>query len=293
MGPLNLHHLRCLWAVAREGGVAAAGKSLRLTHPTISAQVKALERATGTRLFERAGRGVALTDAGRVAQRYAEEIFALERELRDAFGGRATAGAQTRLTVGVADAVPKSVAHLLLAPAWKLKPRPRFVCVEGPHDRLLSALAAHDVDVVVSDAPVGPGARIKAHAHPLAEFPLAWYADAATARNLRGGFPRALDGAPVLLPTHDSALRRTLDAWFESAGIRPDVVAEFDDVALLHEFGRRGAGAFCAPAVRGPRVKDTVEVGRVPHLVARYFALSPERRVRHPAVAALTAGATG
>ena len=286
---LNYHHLLYFWAVAREGGVTRASEQLRLAQPTISGQLKALEEALGEKLFERAGRRLVLTDVGRVVYRYADEIFTLGRELQDTLKGRPT-GRPVRFTVGVADAVPKLVAYRLLRPALTLPEPVHVVCREDKPERLLSELGLHSLDLVLSDAPASPGVKVKAYSHLLGETPVAFFGTDALAAEHRRGFPRSLDGAPVLVPTEGSSLRRSLEQWFDAEGLRPRVVGEIEDSALLKVFGQAGTGLFPAPvAIEAEiRVQFGVKVvGRVDAVKARFYALSAERKLKHPAVLAI------
>ena len=286
---LNYHHLLYFWAVAREGGVTKASEQLRLAQPTISGQLKALEEALGEKLFERTGRRLVLTDVGRVVYRYADEIFTLGRELQDPLKGRPT-GRPVRFTVGVADAVPKLVAYRLLQPALTLPEPVHVVCREDKPERLLSELGLHSLDLVLSDAPAPPGVNVKAYSHLLGETPVAFFGTDALAAEHRRGFPRSLDGAPVLVPTEGSSLRRSLEQWFDAEGLRPRVVGEIEDSALLKVFGQAGTGLFPAPvAIEAEiRVQFGVKVvGRVDAVKARFYALSAERKLKHPAVLAI------
>lgn len=286
---LNYHHLLYFYVVAREGGLVAAGKVLHLSHPTLSAQVRALEDRLGQKLFTKVGRRLVLTDVGRTAYRYADEIFSLGNELQDAVAGRAT-GQVVRLDVGVADAVPKLIVKRLLQPALALSEPIRLVCHEASHDQLLTALAGHSLDLVLSDAPVAPGSSVRAFNHLLGETPVAFFATKALAKSL-GAFPRGLDGAPVLLPLENLTLRRALNQWFQRHDLRPRVVAEFEDSALLKVFGADGLGVFPAPRVVSDAIRaqyDVVELGCPEGVVERFYAISGERRLEHPAVIAVT-----
>lgn len=290
---LNYHHLRYFWAVAREGSVTAAARLLNAAQPTVSAQVNELEAALGERLLERRGRGLALTEMGRVAFRYADEIVSLGRELLDTVAGRS--GARTaRLIVGVADAVPKIVAYRVLAPTRRLPEPVAVVCVEGKAEHLVAALATHDLDLVLADVPVPPGVRVKAFSHLLGETAVTFFGTAAHVRALRRGFPRSLDGAPLLLPTTGTALRHALDQWFAAVGVSPDVAGEFDDPALLKTFGEAGVGAFAGPSAIEREIRRRYGVGvigRADAVKERFYAISVERRIRHPAVTAIVEAA--
>jgi LysR family transcriptional activator of nhaA len=290
---LNYHHLLYFWLAAKEGSVTAAAVKLRLAQSTVSAQIQQLEGALGAELFTRAGRSIALTEAGRHAFRHAEEIFALGRELVDGLQGRAS-GRPARLLAGVADTLPKLVAYRLLEPAFRLEEAPLVVCLEGDAEQLLGRLAVHEVDLVLADAPLTAALHVRAFNHLLGETDLTFFAAPALARALRPGFPRSLDGAPVLLPGGRTALRRALEQWFDAARLRPRAVGEFDDSALLKAFGQAGHGAFAAPAAIGPEIErqyGVEAVGRAEGLRERFYAITVERRIRHPAVAAVAEGA--
>lgn len=236
---LNYHHLFYFWRTARCGSIAKAAEELRLSPPTLSAQVRQLEAALGETLFSREGRRLVLTDVGRVALGYAEEIFTRGREMVDTVKGRSAA--PTRLVVGISDFLPKLVAWRLLQPALAGS-GVRVVCRENSHERLLAALAVHELDVVLSDSPASSALGVRAHNHPLGECGLSFFAAPALARTLRGKPPKCLDGAPMLMPTDVAVLRHSLDGWFIRHDIHPRVVGEFDDRALLMTFGQAGAG---------------------------------------------------
>ena len=287
---LNYHHLLYFWLVAREGGLKAAGRVLRLSHPTLSAQVHALEDQLGEKLFTRAGRRLQLTEMGRLVYGYADQIFTLGRELQDTVQGRST-GRPLRLNVGVVDVVPKLVVRRLLQPALALPEPVRLVCHEGSYERLLGQLADHALDLVLADAPVPPGSAVKAFNHLLGETGVSLLATPALARSLRADFPRSLDGAPVLLPLEHLGLRRALEQWFSRLEVRPKVVAEFEDSALLKVFGADGLGVFPVPTVIEAEVvrqHGVVVLGRTEEVRERFYAVSVERRLKHPAVLAIT-----
>lgn len=286
---LNYHHLLYFWTVAKEGGLKPAAQKLRLAHPTLSGQIHALEDAIGQKLFVRVGRRLTLTDAGRTAYRYAEEIFGLGQEMLDALHDRPT-GQPLRLQVGAADVLPKLVVRQLLEPALHLGEPVRLVVREDKPERLLAALSLHEVDVVLSDAPAPPG-PVRAYSHLLRESAVAFYATPKLARALRPGFPRSLDGARLLLPTDNTSLRRSLDHWLERQRLRPEIVAEFDDSALMKTFGADGQGVFPAPVLIADAVVSQFgveQVGSVEAVRERYYALSVERRLSHPAVVAVS-----
>jgi LysR family transcriptional activator of nhaA len=217
---LNYHHLLYFWSVVREGGVARAAAKLRLSQPTISAQVHQLEAAFGAPLLRREGRGLVMTDSGRVVFRYADEIFGLGRELLETMRGR-PAGRPAELTVGVANAVPKLIVYRLLRPATHGDDAMVLVCREGSTEELLGELATHGLDVLITDTPVAPHVRVKVFNHLLGESDTAFFGTRKQAARLRRRFPASLQGEPLLLPTRNTALRRSLDEWFERSGIGP------------------------------------------------------------------------
>jgi LysR family transcriptional activator of nhaA len=286
---LNYHHLLYFWMVAKEGGLAPAGKILRLAHPTLSGQIHALETALGEKLFAREGRRLVLTETGRLVYRYAEEIFTLGREMVDTVKDRPT-GQPLKIAIGVADVLSKVVVHRLLEPALRLEVPVRLLCREDRHDRLLADLATHGLDLVLADAPVPPGSRIRAYTHLLGESGVDFFGRPDLVERYREGFPRSMDGAPVLLPVDTLPIRRALDQWFESVGARPLVRGEFEDSALLTVFGAEGLGLFPAPAVVAEELKERygVEVvGPVEDVRERFYAISVERRIQNPAAVAI------
>lgn len=288
---LNYHHLLYFWTVAREGTVRRAADRLRLAQPTVSAQIRALEHSLGERLFDKQGRGLALTDVGRTVYQYADEIFALGREMVDTVKDRPT-GRQGRLSVGVSDVVPKLVAYRVIAPALAMPGAPRVFCREGKPDRLFADLAVHGLDLVLTDAPVPPGLRVKVFTHAVAESGVTFFAAPAVAGTLNGRFPKLLDGAPMLLPSDTSALRRPLEQWFDACGVRPAIVGEFDDSALMKAFGESGAGVFAAPSMVEKEVlRSGLRVlGRAREVRERFYAVVAERKVTNPAVKEIVSG---
>ena len=290
---LNYHHLLYFWTVAREGTIARASEELRLAQPTISGQIRALEEQLGEKLFQRSGRNLVLTDIGRVVFAYADDIFATGRELMDTLKDRPT-GRPVRLQVGVADEVTKIIAYRLLEPALRLPQPVHIVCRDGAPERLLADLATHALDLVIADAPISPAIKVKAFSHPLGETAVTVFGVVKLAAPRRKNFPRSLDGAPFLLPTIGKTLRRTLDHYFDQEQIRPRIVAELDDSALLTTFGQGGAGLFVAPTVLEKEVMrqfGVTVVGRLDEVRERYFAISVERRLKHPAVIAISEAA--
>lgn len=292
---LNYHHLLYFWTVAREGSVTKAAERLRLAQPTVSAQIRRLESALDQQLFQRQGRTLVLTDTGRVVLRYADEIFGIGRELVHTLRGR-PAGRPPHLTVGVANAVPKLIVYRLLRPAMRGPHPVRLACREDNTELLVSALATHALDVLITDTPAPPHVRVKVFNHLLGESETAFFAPAASARRLRRGFPRSLDRTPMLLPASNTAVRRRLDDWFDAQRIRPDVAGEFEDTALMKVFGQGTGLPFPAPAaIRDDisRFHDVRVIGRTGAVRERYYAITAERRLTHPAVVAITSAARG
>jgi LysR family transcriptional activator of nhaA len=287
---LNYHHLLYFWMVAREGTIARASAQLRLAEPTISGQIRQLEAALGERLFTRKGRRLVLTEVGQTTYRYADEIFALGRELTEALKGRPT-GRPLPLVVGIADVLPKAIVRLLLEPAQRLPEPVRIVCREDRSvEGFLAELALHSLDVLLTDSPAAQGTSVRAFSHLLGECGTTFFAAPQLANKLRPGFPRSLHDAPCLLPSARSALRRTLDQWFQSQKVQPLVVGEFDDTALMNIFGADGSGVFAAPAVLETELRRLYRVQVIGHaegLRQRFFAISVERRLKHPAVMAI------
>ena len=284
---LNYHHLLYFWTVARTGSIAAASKELRLAPPTISNQIRKLENDLGEQLLQRSGRKLILTEMGRVAMRYADEIFSLGQEFTSAMKERPT-GRPLRFCVGISDVLPKVIAFHLIEPALRLQIPIHLICREDRPDHLLADLAVHDIDVVLSDAPASPSANIRAFNHLLAECGVAFFAPKKLAF-VKRGFPRSLDGVPFLLPLDNTALRRDLEEWFHSKNLRPMVVGEFADLALLRVFAEEGMGAFAAPAVMEEQMRryGFNRIGITEDISIRYFAISIERQLRHPAVVAV------
>jgi LysR family transcriptional activator of nhaA len=290
---LNYHHLLYFYTVAKEGSVARAAQVLRLAQPTLSGQIRKLEHALDEKLFERSGRNLVLTEMGRIAYRYADEIFSIGSELLETMRGRPTRR-PPRLLVGIADVVPKLVAHHLLAAASLVEQGVQLVLREGKPDELFAALAAQSFDLVISDSPLSAHVRVRAFNHVLGESTATFFAAPALAKPMRAKFPRSLDGAPMLLPTENTALRRALEKWFQEIEVRPRVVAEIEDNALLEVFGQHGVGVFVAPTLVAAEVRQQYGVQairEVPEVTARFYAVTVERRITHPATAAIAAAA--
>jgi LysR family transcriptional activator of nhaA len=289
----NFHHLLYFWTVAREGSILAACKKLYVSQPTVSAQIRALERSLGQPLFTRRGRRLELTDMGHVALRYADEIFTLGRELAETFEGRPV-GRGLRLVVGIADVVPKLIAYRLLESALQLPESVELVCLEGKSDRLLAELAVHELDLVLTDAPVGPSVNVRAFSHLLGECALAVFGTATLARRFKKGFPASLVEAPFLLPTETCTIRRELNQWFFAQGITPRIAGQFEDSALLKVFGQAGRSLFFGPTAIAGEIEQQYGVQRIgvlDRVRERFYAISVERRIRHPAVLAISTAA--
>src|SRR5262245_19759090 len=290
---LNYHHLLYFWTVAREGGISKAAEKLRLSQPTVSAQVRMLEDALGERLFHRQGRMLVLTEVGRIVFGYADEIFGIGRELTETLRGR-PAGRALQLTVGVANAVPKLIVSRLLRPAVRGAEPFHLVCREDDAEQLAAQLATHSLDVVIADQPAPPHVRVKVFNHLLGESAMAFFAPPPLAARLRGRFPASLRHAPMLLPTTNTALRRGLDDWFAEEGLHPRVAGEFEDPALMTAFGHSSGIVFPAPAAIARdvcRVYGVQVVGRTDAVREQYYAISVERRLTHPGVLAITGAA--
>lgn len=293
MRHLNYNHLHYFWTVANEGSIARAAEVLHLTPQTISGQLKLLDERVGAPLFQRAGRGLSLSDTGRLVKHYADEIFSLGSELSLVVGGKQTR-AHSALNVGVVNSIPKLIAYRVMEPVLSAELHTRVVCTEGQLENLLADLAVHRLDLVISDRTIPVGMNVKAYNHPLGESPVSFFTKPATVKRYKSDFPKSLDGAPMLLPTHDSALRRQLDDWFKQMDIEPLIVSEFEDSALLKVFGAAGAGVFPAPQAIAPEIERMYgarAIGAAEDVRETYVAISPERRLKHPAVVDIIAKA--
>lgn len=289
MERINYQHLFYFWNVAKEESVTRACEKLHLAQPTISGQLGVFEQAIGEKLFYKNGRKLMLTDTGRVVFNYADEIFSLGRELTNTLKGRPT-GRALRLTVGVADALPKLVVYRLIEPAFRLPEPVQILCYEDKAERLLTEISLQGIDLVLSDAPLAPTNNTKAFSHLLGSCSVTVFGSASLAAIYRPDFPRSLTGAPFLLPTGNTALRRSLDQWFDSENITPKIQAEIEDSALVKTFGSGGAGLFVAPATVETEIQQqyNVEVvGRIEAVQERFYAITVRRKMQHPAVAAI------
>ena len=293
LGTLNFQHLLYFWTVAREGSIARATGVLHLTQPTISIQLKQLERALGVPLFTRRGRALALTDTGQLVFQYADDIFRTGRELTEALA-RGSMRRPTRLLVGISDSLPKLTTARLLRPALEAVPGLQLTVRIDKTDRLAAELAVHTLDLVLSDAPVSPGLPVTLYTHLLGECGVTVFGTEALQARYRRRFPRSLTDAPFILPTTNTALRRSLDAWCIAEDVHPRVVCESEDVALLQVFGQAGLGLFAAPTVVETQIRSAYQVrvvGRLPEVRERFYAVTAERRLAHPAVVAITTAA--
>jgi len=290
MRHLNYNHLQYFWAVAREGSIASASRSLHLTPQTISGQLKLLDDAIGQPLFNRVGRRLVLSDMGRIVFEYANEIFSVGAELATVVRGNQLVG-PTMLNVGIVSSMPKLIAERIIAPVLMADPPVRVRCHEASLEQLLSGLAVHKLDIVLSDQPLPDGLGLKAYNHRLGESGMSFFARKDKARRLRENFPQSLDDVPMLLPSQNSALRRRLDDWFESLELYPRIAGEFDDSALLKAFGEAGAGIFAGPgAIEAEicRMYRMAVIGQTDKITERYYAISPERRLSHPSTVMIT-----
>jgi LysR family transcriptional activator of nhaA len=285
---MNFRHLHYFWVVAKEGSITRAAERLGLAVQTVSTQLALLEQSVGKALLTQQGRRLVLTEAGRLALSYADQIFLLGEQMQEALGEADSA--RTRLTVGISDSLPKLTAYRLLEATTQLSTPVRLVCYEDQFEALLAKLALHKLDVVLTDRPVRSGTTLRVFSHQLFESETVVVGAAPLAARYAQGFPENLNGAPFLLPTRNNSLRGRIDEWFELHQVRPDVVGEFEDNALLTTFGRRGLGLFFAPAALASDMAEqfgAVLVGPVPQVREQFYAISNERKIQHPAVEAI------
>ncbi|MDP3420255.1 MAG: transcriptional activator NhaR [Thiobacillus sp.] len=290
---LNFKHLHYFRTVAKTGAINRAAEKLHLTPQTLSGQISILEDRLGVALLRRSGRRLELTDAGRTALTYADEIFDVGAELEEALQNNPAARVHP-FRVGIADVVPKAIAYQLLAPALTLTEPVKLICREDRLEQLAAELSIHRLDMVLADRPLPTTMDIKGYSHPLGECGIAFLAARALAHTLTPGFPACLHGAPLLIPGADSALRVPLLRWLERKGLQPTIVGEFDDSALMSAFGQAGAGVFPVPLTTAPdvmRQHDVIELGQTLDIRERFFAISVERRLSHPAVVAVSEAA--
>jgi LysR family transcriptional activator of nhaA len=289
---LNYRHLYYFWVVAKEGGITRAAERLGLAVQTVSSQLTLLEQSLGKTLFSQQGRRLVLTEGGRVAMNYADQIFLLGLQMQEAVN-EADSG-RVRLAVGISDSLPKLSAYRMLEEAMKIEKKVRLVCYEDQFEALLADLALHKLDVVLTDREVQPGSALKVFSHQLFESEMLVVGVPELAARYGQDFPGNLNGAPFLLPTRNNALRGKIDEWFVQASVKPDVVGEFEDNALLNTFGRRGLGLFFAPAALAQEIAEqfgAVQVGAVPGVREQFYVISNERKIKHPAVEAILAAA--
>jgi LysR family transcriptional regulator, transcriptional activator of nhaA len=287
---LNYQHLLYFWSVVRTGSLTRACEELALSAPTISAQLRTLEARLGEKLLAKSGRTLVPTEVGRLVYGYADEIFGLGQDLLDALEHRPTAR-PLRLVVGIDDVVPKEIAYRILEPTLRIKRPVRIACREGTLERLVADLAVHEIDVVLSDAPITPSLNIRAYSHALGSCDVCWMATPTLAKTLRRNFPKSLDSVPVLLPTDDTAIRRKLDQWLDKQEVRPLMIGEFEDYALLREFARAGHGFAPVPSVLEEQFRRQygfASIGNVSGVRGEFYAISVERKIKHPAIAAMT-----
>lgn len=290
---LNYHHLLYFWTVAREGGIAAASRKLGVGRPAVSMQLKSLEGFVGSPLFNRRGKHLSLTDTGELVLQYAEDIFRTGRELVDAVRGRPT-GRPQRFRVGIADVMAKLVAFQLLLPAIDADENSVLECREDEPNRLFAELAVHELDLVLSDIPVAPGLDVRAYNHVMGESTTTLFAAPALCRKLKRAFPSSLNGMPFLMPSKAAAIRHSLEQWFEEQDLRPIIIGEFEDGALMKVFGQAGRGVFPAPTVVSEQICKNYNVrplGHLPDVRERFYAISAERKIRHPGVARIVENA--
>jgi len=287
---LNYHHLFYFWTVMHEGSVTAASKKLRLSPSTVSTQVGKLEEILGGKLFRRVGRDLEPTELGRLIFRYADDIFSIGREMMDTVRGRSRMG-PLPLKAGIVNVLPKLIAFKLLEPALSLPAKVHLICHEDKEERLLAELAMHKLDLVLSDSPVRKGLSIKVYNHLLGECGITFLASRTLSGQFQKGFPESLDAAPMLLPLNMTTLREGLERWFDSLNLKPMIAGEFEDSALAKEFGQNGYGIFAVPSVIEKDVQlqyGVGIVGRTDAVRERFYAISYERIVKHPAVTAIT-----
>ncbi|UOA10777.1 transcriptional activator NhaR [Methylobacter sp. S3L5C] len=289
MQRINYQHLFYFWNVAREESITRACEKLHLAQPTISGQLTVFEEAVGEKLFYKNGRKMALTDTGRVVFRYADEIFSLGQELTNTLKGRPT-GRPLRLVLGVADALPKLVVYRLIEPVFQLPEPVQIVCYEDKAERLMAEISLQGIDLVLSDAPLAQSSSANAFNHLLGECTVTVFGTPQLAAVYRPDFPRSLTGAPFLLPTSNTALRRSLDQWFDTENIHPKIQAEIEDSALIKTFGSGGAGLFVAPTTVETEIQrqyDVEVIGRIDTVKERFYAITARRKMKHPAVTAV------
>ncbi len=289
MANLNYKHLHYFWVVAHEGSMTRAAERLGVAVQTISGQLSLLERNLGKALFVSQGRGLALSDAGRLALGYADQIFQLGEALEEAVA-TADSSSTLRLRTGISDGIPKLLAYRLLASVLAMPEDVRLICNEGSFEPLLAELALHHLDLVLTDRPAPVGGNLKVFSTRLGDFASGLFGSAELVARYAPDFPNSLNGAPLFLPTRQNALRGRIDRWIESIGVRPRIVGEFQDSALLGTFGRAGLGFFPAPLALAEQVAEQLAaqpLGEMAGVSEQIYAISNERRIRHPAIEVL------
>ncbi|MBF2053781.1 MAG: transcriptional activator NhaR [Candidatus Sericytochromatia bacterium] len=288
---LNYHHLLYFWVVAKQGSIVKACKKLHLSQPTISNQLKTLEQAIGQDLFQRSGRQMILTEMGQMVFRYADDIFSIGQDLQQFLQGQTPASRRQRLTIGITDSLPKMVSYRILEPLLAMQDSVRFVCMEDDNlEGLLVRLSLYELDVVLADAPVSPGTKIKAYNHLLGECGVSFFVAPARASAYRKKFPQSLKDAPMLMPSDNTALRPELEEWLTTNSIKPHIVGEFDDTALLKVFGQMGHGVFALPSVIEDDIIQSLGVeciGRAENVRNRFYAISIQRKLGQPVITQL------
>ncbi|NBW51196.1 MAG: transcriptional activator NhaR [Betaproteobacteria bacterium] len=293
---MNFKHLHYFWVTAKAGGIMRAGEQLHTTPQTLSGQIKLLEDWLGRKLFQKSGRNLELTEDGRLALGYADQIFTLGAELENAVRLPRGTNRVLDFKVGVADSVTKSLAYRLLEPALTLDEPVRMICSEGKFPDLLAKLALNQLDLVIADEPMSKRMSVKAFNHELGSTPMSFFCAPALRKTLKGDFPECLNDAPVLIQGAQASVRQQWEGWLSRHQLHPRTIGEFDDGALMTAFGRKGRGVFMAPSVMEADIVEQfgVEViGRSDELVEEFFAVSVERRITHPCVVAITKTARG
>ncbi len=286
---INYKHLRYFWMVAKEGSITQASKLLFVTPQTISGQLSLLEKQLGTPLFQRAGRNLQLTETGKIVQSYANDIFSLGDELQAALSNQPR-NIRLHLNAGIANSIPKSIAYHLLAPALRMAPPVQLICREDNLTTLLTELATHKLDIVISDRPLPETLSVKCFNHLLGKCGITFFGTRDLLQKMDSDFPNCLSHTPMLLPGASSSVKSKLLHWFERKKIQPQIIAEFDDGALMKAFGRKGAGVFVAPSITASEVQKTYQVdsiGETTEVMESFYAISAERKVKHTGVMAI------
>ena len=294
MTPLNYNHLYYFYTVATDGSITRASARLNLTPQTISGQITSFEAQIGVKLFDRKGKKMQLSEMGHVVYGYAADIFQLGDELKNVLVTQVPAHWLT-FSVGITDVVPKALAHKLLSPALNMSEPVRLICNEGDQDTLLADLTVNRLDLVLTDQPLQSSRHVQAYNHPLTRSGLTFFAAKPLAAVCRKGFPHSLSGQPFLMQGKKAAVNQRVTGWLEKQNISPNIIAEFDDSALLKSFGQAGDGVFTGPTLIEEQIVSQYQVkiiGRTEDIKEHYYAISPERRLTHPATVEIV-NATG